>query len=356
MKPFHILSAVEQLAEHLREEIISGALAGTLPGVHRLAKNLGVSPRSVLAAVDKLEHDGFLVNQGERRAHLIALPEGKPEKAKKRVRILCYDAQDMGLPHLIELMHQLREAGFAAEFSRKTLQGMGMDPEKVARHVAKTQADAWIVCAGSREVLEWFAGQKLPVIAMFGRYQGLPIAAAAPAKRPAMSAAVRRLVELGHRRIVMLVRAERRRPFPGLLEQTFLDELKAHGVPTGSYNLPDWQDNPAGFRTCLDSLFRTTPPTAMILGEPRLFAAARNHLAMRGLVVPKHVSLISTDPDPVYEWCDPAISHFRWDPAPVIKAIVKWAHDMARGKDERRQMHFDGEFVEGGTIGPVKPA
>lgn len=71
MKPFHTLSAVEQLAEHLRGEIISGALAGTLPGVHRLAKDLRVSPRSVLAAVERLERDGLLVGQGDRRAHRI---------------------------------------------------------------------------------------------------------------------------------------------------------------------------------------------------------------------------------------------------------------------------------------------
>lgn len=190
MKPFLALSAVDQLAEHLRGEIISGALAGNLPGVHRLAKDLGVSPRSVLAAVEKLERDGLLIDQGERRPHRIAMPEGKPKKATKRVSILSYDRNGTGIPYIIELMHQLRESGFAAEFSRQTLQGMAMDAERVGRHVVKTVADAWVVCAGSREVLEWFAGQPVPAIAMFGRFAGLPIAAAALDKRPAMAAAV----------------------------------------------------------------------------------------------------------------------------------------------------------------------
>ena len=51
MKSFRALSAIEQLAAHLRGEIQAGALGGTLPGVHRLAKELGVSPKSVVAAV-----------------------------------------------------------------------------------------------------------------------------------------------------------------------------------------------------------------------------------------------------------------------------------------------------------------
>ena len=53
-----------------------------------------------------------------------------------------------------------------------------MDAGRVSRFVRKTKADAWIVCAGSREVLEWFSAQPVPAFALFGRRDGLPIAAA----------------------------------------------------------------------------------------------------------------------------------------------------------------------------------
>ena len=50
-----------------------------------------------------------------------------------------------------------------------------------------------------------------------------------PRKNPALAVAVRRLVDLGHRRIVMLVREERLKPYPASYEQAFLNELAALG-------------------------------------------------------------------------------------------------------------------------------
>lgn len=73
------------------------------------------------------------------------IPEGEGKRAKKRVRILSYDGQDISVPYIIELLYQLREAGFAVDFCRQTLQGLGMDAGRVARYVTKTGGDAWIV-------------------------------------------------------------------------------------------------------------------------------------------------------------------------------------------------------------------
>ena len=40
--------------------------------------------------------------------------------------------------------------------------------------------DAWVIIAGSREVLEWFVEQQIPAFALFGRRDGLPIAGVGP--------------------------------------------------------------------------------------------------------------------------------------------------------------------------------
>ena len=228
-----------------------------------------------------------------------------------------------------------------------------MDPGKVARFVKANPADGWVVDSGSLGVLEWFADQSLPVFAFFGRHIDLPIAGVGVQKIPAMLTAVRRLVALGHRRIVMLVREERRKPQPGGMEQTFLDELGRLGIPAGSYHLPDWKDSREGFHRCLDSLFQHTPPTALIISESLLFAAAQQHLAHRGIVAPEHVSLICDDPDPLFAWYEPPISCFHWDPAPLVRSAVRWANQMACGKRARHKTFYEAKFVEGGMIGPV---
>lgn len=100
-------------------------------------------------------------------------------------------------------------------------------------------------------------------------------------------------------------------------------------------------------------LFRHSPPTAIILGEARLFAAAQQHLARRGIHAPADVSLICDDTVPAFAWCEPAVAHLRWDSRPVVKRVIQWAKNIAAGKEDKRQVLIDGVFEEGGTIGPV---
>jgi DNA-binding LacI/PurR family transcriptional regulator len=191
-------------------------------------------------------------------------------------------------------------------------------------------------------------------MAMYGRQGGLPIAAAYPDMITGQTAAVQRLIDLGHKRIVMLAREERRKPEMSRPERLFIEELESAGIKTGDYNLPDWEESREGLSRLLDELFRFSPPTALIFQEAQLFIAARCHLADLGIVAPRDVSLVVAESDPSFGWCNPIPSHIRWDYQPVVRRIVRWARNVAAGKDDRRKVGTGSEFVEGGTIGPVK--
>ncbi len=350
---FRILTATEQLARHLREELLRGTWTGMMPGEDRLMARLGVGRKTIKVALRQLEEEGLLVGKGAGHQRRIVPQQGQGKKSL-RIRILLYDGGDRGLPEKVELLARLQAAGFAASFANKSLKDLGMRVERVKRFVAEQPADAWVVSAASREVLEWFSRQPVPAIAMYGRFTGLSIAAACPRKSPAMITAVRKLVALGHRRIVMLTHEERRTPNPALFEQNFLDELAAMGLPTGPYNLPDWDDHPAGFRACLDSLFAHTPPTALIFCDTQLlFMPTYQYLTRRGLRIPEDVSLLAEEVNPAFAWCEPVISHIRWDFRPVVRRVLKWADHVAQGLDDRQQVLFDAKLVEGGTIAPA---
>ncbi len=345
----------DQVFATLREGMLSGRWRGELPGRYRLARDLGVNHKTVEAAVRRLEQERWLVSQGGTRRRRIVLPQGEQAvRRESRVRILPYDGPSRHLPYLLEMLDRLRMAGFAADFSLKTLEDLGMDAVRVARFVKKTPADAWVVVGGSREVLEWFSRQEVPALALFGRSKDLPIAATGPQMAPALMAVVRRLVALGHRRIVMMSRTERRKPTPAKSEQLFLDELDSMGIATGSYHLPDWENTADGLREGLDVLFRHSPPTALIFSEPVVFVAAQQYLARRGIHAPEDVSLIGTDSEPCLAWCQPAVSHFTWDSQPIVRRVIQWVKNVASGKEDKRQVLFEGIFVEGGTIGPAQ--
>lgn len=352
MKPFHPLSTVEQLAEHLKGEIISGTLSHSLPGVQRLAKDLGVSPKTVVAAVAQLGHEGFLKCQGARKKNLIMIPTENSFRSL-RVSILLYDATDRAEPFLIELQHQLQTAGYNANFSSKAILEMNRDVEEIAAFVHQNPTDVWIIQTGPLDVLEWFASQPTPAFACFGRRQEVRIAGGGPDKQSAIRKMVHRLVQLGHKRIVMISREERRKPQPGFLEQVFLNELAAQGLKTGTYNLPEWEETPEGFKRCLDSLFQVTPPTALVLDEVFFFSIAQQHLARRGIFAPQEVSIVCCDPDPTFTWYLPRVAHINWEEQPLIRHIVRWVGNIENGNPDKRQVATKAEFIEGGTIGPA---
>lgn len=347
-----VLSAAEQVAGHLRNELLRGGLGVTMPGANTLAVELGINHKTVEAALRLLEEEGLLVNPGRGLRRRIVKPE-RTSRDALRVAILAYDPDTRRKDYLLDLRHSLVEAGHVAAFTSRTLLELNMKVPRIERMVAETEADAWVVVSGSRNVLEWFSRQPVPAFALFGRRREVGIAGVGPDHVTANRVAVRRLIALGHRRIVLIVRESDRATGSGQVGRAILGQLDAHGLPTGAYNLPEWKDSPGDFYRMLDELFRLTPPTALIIAEPFLFHAAKDHLARRGILAPEQVSLICSDADPTFAWSQPSIAHLSWDIRPVVRRVVGWANDVARGKANRRQTLTRLEYVDGGTVGPA---
>ncbi len=346
------LSITEQVAEHLRAEILRGRWTEILPGKHQFAAELGLNNKTIEAALRILEADGLVVPQGAGRNRRINPKGGKSSRAL-RIAFLTLDlAADRKVDYMVDLHHTLFEAGHTVFYAPSDMAELRFDLKKIARLVEGCKADAWVVLAGSREVLEWFTQRPEPAFALFGRRQSLPIAGFGPHKTPAVAAATRKLIELGHHRIVLLCRKIRRLPAPGLSERTYLSELEAGGIRTGEYNLPDWEETNAGFQKCLEALFRVTPPTALIVDEASWFVAAMQFLIRRGLRVPADVSMICTDDDAAFACCDPPIACITWDTRPLVRRVLNWASNVSRGKPDLRQTTTPAAFVPGGSIAP----
>lgn len=355
MPPLVPLSFTEQVVGHLRREITRGVWSGEIPGAPSLAKELGVDPKTVLAALDLLERENWLVAQGPGRRRRINHDRTDDSAAAPlRIAILPHDQSDRRVDYILELQDKLVLSGHRAYYSSQTIQNFGSDRGRLERFVKREKADAWIVVSGSQQLLQWFAGIPHPAFALFGSYEGLPIAGTIPEKNPAYHRMVDRLVALGHRRISLLVREDRRIPEPGRSERAFLERLERHGIKTSAYNLPEWKEGGGHFREMLTELFRYTPPTALITQEGFVFNAVYHFLAQHKLQVPRDVSLACSSYDSSFMWCDPPVSHIFWDSKPITRRVVKWAANVSRGKKDIRQSRTKSEWVEGGTIGPVK--
>jgi DNA-binding LacI/PurR family transcriptional regulator len=348
------LTIAQQVAAHLRKQIGSGRWTAKVPGRHEVARELGISDQTAETALAQLEKEGLLESQGAGRRRRIKLAPGESVPGSSlRVAILVGELADQRRHYLVEIKHELAEAGHSAFFTPWFMPELGMNVASIAGRLKRTEADAWIVLSAARPLLAWFVEQELPVFALFGRRRGLPVAGVGPDKPPAIAKATRRLIELGHRRIALLALRAQRLPQPGASVQPFLNELAAHGLEPGPYNLPDWAEDIDSFHGCLESLFRHTPPTALIVDEAAFFFATMQFLLNRCLRVPADVSLICTDPDSYFNWCRPSIAHVSWDTAPVVRRALRWANNLAHGKRDVRQTLTRAGFVEGGTIGPA---
>jgi DNA-binding LacI/PurR family transcriptional regulator len=345
-------SVAEQVAAHLRRGLEEGRWDRLLPGRDRLAGELGVNAKTIEAALRQLEREGLVENPGKGIRRRIA-ERGVRRAAPLRIALLLSEQKDRGVDYIVDIRHHLIHAGHDAFHAEKALVDLGMNPARIADLVGRTAADAWIVVAGSLEVLEWFASAPVPAFALFGPIAGVPIAGAGPRKAPAIAEAARTLLGLGHRRVAMLVRPRRLLPVPGLPEQAFLEELKAHGIAPAPYHLPHWEETPERFHGMLDSLFRVTPPTALIVDEPGFFIAVMQYCLSRRIRVPEDLSLVCTDDDPAFAWCHRSVAHIAWSRGPIVRRVFQWADHLSRGTVERRQVFSRAKFVSGDTIGPA---
>jgi len=352
-------SLPELTAGVLREGLLAGRWGGTLPGETKLALELGVGRNTVQAALRLLEAEGVLGKQGPGRSRTVAASgSGGKARGPLRVGVLLHERmvdENPGMQGTVaKLQHGIEQDGHTCFLSKPCQASLRHDTGRIAKYLAEMRADAWVLVAPRCEVAGWFAVQSVPAIAIGGRASDEPLAATGSVALPAQAEALRRLLALGHRRIVMICLGHLRQLVPSRTVSNFTAELDAHHIPWSyHYNVPEWEETPAGFRALLTGLFAVSPPTALMIDEtPRLMATLA-FLVERGLRVPQQVSLFVGQRDSSLAWLDPPIAHANWDNTPLVRRVVRWLAAVAEGHPDRKRILFQAEFVPGGSIAPV---
>lgn len=354
MRPISQQSLPQQVADHLREGVQQGRWSSAIPGVPQLASELDVGRNTVRRALKILEIEGLLADRGQGRSRAITVAAATAAAQRPlRVNVLRHDEQLRDNPGLIQIIHSLEAAGHEVFSCKKSQIELKHDVARLSRQLAENPADAWVVESGSHALLKWCARQPIPCLALFGRTDELQMARTGPDLVPAYQVATRELIARGHRRIVLIVREGFRKPTPGRCETAFLDELRAHGIPTGVFNLPDWEETAEGFNMLLEKLFKSTPPTALIVDEICWFIAALGFFVRHGIRIPEQVSLVSGDCEPVLDQCHPGFAHMSWDNRLIVRRVLRWVDAVRKGKDDRKIINIPAEFVASGSIGPA---
>lgn len=346
-------SHADQAADHLRDEIMRGRWVEVMPGRTPLARELGINWKTVESALAQLENEGLIQSQGPGKPRRITGTSNQKSVGGTHVTMVLYETQG-GLNTAVgDIQHQLRAAGHPVFFSAKTSSEVKHDPDQVESMVRKLGAEACILVAAGREVLQRFEAFPIPTFALFGKMSGLKISGTGPDKIQAIRDSITSLCANGHQRIVMLKHREALHAEHGISERTFLEELENRGLSHGEYNLPRWENTPEGLRHCLIRLFQVTPPTAILVDDLMLLYAIQSFLVRKRGNIFRQVTLVAMDPHPIFGWCQPGVPHFYWDISKVVSHTVKWVNDVARRKNDREQKRIECKFVDAGGVTKV---
>ena len=356
------ISLVDRTTEVIRGGLLDGRWKNRMPGQRKLADELGVSRKTLSAAVARLAADGVIRRSGLRKASaVVAKPaDGFPKARSLRVAMLTLQPLDEQSPEmrgeLQGLLADLRRDGHSAI---PVALPSGKDTQKtghLAKLVADVGADAWIVVNGSEEILKWFSRHDTPALALGGRVTQVPVAGLSMGLTDFTHEVVRRLADAGHRRIVLIAPRAWRLPTPGKIPLDFRKALESVGVRPGEFHTPDWEETPRGLEKLMGELFRVTPPTALLCWTPNTAYGVLGWLVSRGLKVPRDVSIVSLEEDRPCHWFSPGlrIAHSKNNDDKLLRLAREWVGRVASGVSDKKQRVVSPTLVPGNSIGPAK--
>lgn len=344
----------DQTVSHLRDGILRGKWAGELLGTLAMAQHLGVSKDAVREAFVRLETEGLILSQGPGKPRLVKQGLKRSRKRAFRVGILLNrppEEESLEMQQFIlSLQYHLRDGGYEFHVAPRTLSSMVGNQSALEALVAKNPADGWVVICADRGVLEWFCAQGIFTFAYGGRNFELPIATFGVNYTAGMAGLTRLLLEMGHRRISMLVPPDWKEPDPNRIVSAFLHELKCVSPSHSSYFLPPWDFDPQSFNERLEQLFRISPPSTLIIDAASRVGPVLAFLANRRIRVPEDISLFCMARESSLEWFRPKIAHFSYDLGRPIDRIIQWLNLAEKGEQDTTQWIVETSIEMGESL------
>lgn len=364
MNEFKRHSVIDQTADHIRSGIATGRWKNKLPGLRPLAAEMGVGRNTLRSAIQQLVNEGMIRSGDAGDSYTIVQSSkrrttGKPPSNSLRIGILIHgplEKQGPQMQPIIErIINDARNHGHHAFCVAFPIDKDKHSTGYLKQLTANAKADAWLLVMATQGIIEWFLGKNIPALSIGTRGADTAIDTAMFAYEDALRDAVRRLIQLGHRRIVMIIWSGARRPTPSPLVRVFQEELANAGITPGDFHVPEWEETPQGIANLMTSLFKVTAPTALLIWPTDVTCAALSWLSAQRLRVPMDVSVFCPTQHPWFAWISPDlnVAHFDRDTNAWHLHVNRWIHKIATGKKTPHRFDKLARLVPGNSFGPV---
>ncbi|MFD0893645.1 GntR family transcriptional regulator [Luteolibacter ambystomatis] len=360
-----VLPVVDRVYQLLLEGIGNGCWGGRLPSERQLAAELKVARMTLAKALQRLEAEGCVARSGRSRGRVVvanAQAVVEPKTRQWRIGILVpVEAEDEMEFWRIDrqiIMSSIMELGHTPCVAHMALSNDSPRLGRLEKLMDSMNADAWIVFCGPRVVLEWLDGHRHePVLAWGGSIHGLRrIPAGGISIKSALLELACEFLALGHRRIVFITSRIHRQPVLSESLVAYRNVLSEAGIQLSDYHLPDWEETPEGLERLLESLFRLTPPTAIILFDEHYASGVLGFLSRQRLEMPDDVSVavVGEVRSLAWYWPGKQLTGLQRNDDEFVRNITRWIEDQAFGRQATKRYLGSYLLARGNTIGRVK--
>lgn len=309
------------LSSHAAATIRSGIAEGTweefLPSERRLCEMLNVSRPTIRTALHLLADEGLIDIRQGRRNRLLVQPKRARNQRNPLVGIITHEpVSQMALTAyrgISEMRAHLAKHGFRTEVYVIQPGTAPAQCRKLEAFVRQNRVFCCLLHSVSQEIQQWFAEQAVPALVLGSCHAKMPLPSLDVDYRSVCRHAAGVFLGKGHRRVALIV------PHSGVAgdlasEQGFKEGMQAGvGLEEARAAIVRHNGTAKNIVARLDALFKTKPaPTALLVAKPAFVFTVMIYLLKSGLAVPTNVSLISRDPDNLFEAVDPLIAHYRF--------------------------------------------
>lgn len=337
-------------------------LTGDNATIHDVAQMAGVSVGSVSRVLNKKSTVNLTIRRKVEHAidELGYRPNAAAQNLRRRLThtVSCV-IREINIPALASFVSAAHDVLDSAGFSLLLSNSDGR-PERereLLSRLSRRQADGILAALYSpldNDFDDFLKKLGVPLV-LFDRYKPDWADGVTADHQHGTFLATDHLLGLGHRRIALLTGYPELYPAMSRIEgyeAAFRERSLA--IPSGMIRAESFLA-PQAFRTVSAMLASREPPTAIIAGGLNMMPGVLRAIKVRGLEIPRDISVIGTGDSDLSELYSPAITTIRWDQAEMGRTAAGLLLDRLLGQSspEPRHVLLPTEFVVRGTTGHV---
>ena len=342
-------SLAEQVADYLEGKIINGDFLDFLPGENSLTKLTGVSRSSIREALKILEGKGLIESsQGKNRKILAtAASQSSSFHATLLIPTTLYE---MGSPFIKLIAETEKQLQSSVRLDILTSRAIKMQRPKrhLQRLVSSTTTDLWILVQASPATQRWLQKQDIPCVVMGSSLEDIDFASIDVDWAETGLHLANLIAQHNHHHVYVV---ERHIQAQGskLLKKAYTQRFEQLDIKVES-GFPEYGVIPLLEKYLTTKLSKSQIPTVIVFYEYDNLLTGITWMMSNGLKIPEDISVICLDADESIDSIYPAITHYRRNIPPLIKALVNTILTSLGEKPISRQLATQQKYIKGASL------